>query len=79
MPPGFDVIVIGGGVMGAAAAYYLTALGKRPLLVERNTLGSGGTGRSLAILRMHYSNEVTVRMAHESHRIISSFHEKVGA
>ncbi|MBI4306458.1 MAG: FAD-binding oxidoreductase [Chloroflexi bacterium] len=79
MPEKADVIVVGGGVMGAAAAYFLTRLGVKPLLLERATLGSGGTGRSLAILRMHYSNEITVRIAHESHRIIAAFLEEVGA
>ena len=41
-----DVVVIGGGVMGAAALRYLAELGcKRPVLLERETLASGSTSR----------------------------------
>ena len=40
-----EVVVIGGGVMGAAALHYLVELGcKQPVLVERDTLASGSTG-----------------------------------
>lgn len=75
-----DLVVVGGGVMGASTLFHLTRLGARePLLLEAATLGAGGTGRSLAILRMHYSNEVIARMAHASHRVISHFQEEIGA
>lgn len=80
LPERADVVIVGGGVMGAATAFYLTELGVTDvLLVERDALGSGGTGRSMAILRMHYSNEVTVRMAHESRAVIADFDRVVGA
>ena len=74
-----DVIVVGGGVMGCATLYYLTQLGVRaPLLLERDTLGAGSTGRSAAILRSHYSNEVTTLMSIEGRRVISNFKEEIG-
>lgn len=74
-----DAIVVGGGVMGCAAAFYLTELGVPDvLLLERDTLASGSTGRSMAILRMHYSNEVTTRMAVESRDIMADFENITG-
>jgi sarcosine oxidase subunit beta len=74
-----EVVVIGGGVMGASTLFHLARLGVRDaLLLESTGLGAGGTGRSLAILRMHYSNEVVVRMAHASHRVIARFDEETG-
>lgn len=80
LPNAADVVIVGGGVMGAATAFYLAQAGVRDvLLLERDALGSGGTGRSMAILRMHYSNEVTVRMAHESRLVIADFERVVGA
>jgi sarcosine oxidase subunit beta len=46
LPPSSEAVVIGGGVVGASTLYHLAALGcERPLLVERETLGSGSTGR----------------------------------
>ncbi|MCH7740510.1 MAG: FAD-binding oxidoreductase [Chloroflexi bacterium] len=74
-----DVIVVGGGVMGCSTLYYLAQMGvTNTLLLERDTLGSGSTGRSAAILRSHYSNEVTTRMAIEGHRVISNFEDEIG-
>ncbi len=45
----FDVLIIGGGVVGASTAYHLAALGgKKICLIEREQIGSGGTARSCA-------------------------------
>ena len=50
--------------MGCSILYNLAARGLNgAVLFERETLASGSTSRSQAILRMHYSNEVTARMA----------------
>lgn len=44
-----DAIVIGGGIMGASTAYYLTKLGfGKVLVLERLFLASGSTGHSAA-------------------------------
>ena len=65
--------------MGCSALYNLTELGFRDsLLLERKTLGSAATGRSVAILRTHYSNEVCVRMALKSRQIIDDFRNVTG-
>ena len=41
-----DAVIIGGGVMGCSLLYYLARRGAgRPLLLERNVLGAGSTGR----------------------------------
>ena len=62
-----DVVVIGAGINGAAIAYNLAKRGlKNVVLVEKHLLASGGTGRSAAFLRQHYSNEELVRMAKRS-------------
>ena len=74
-----DAVVVGGGVMGTSILYNLGAMGMTDtVLVEQDTLGSGSTGRSQAILRMHYSNEVTTRLAWESLPIFRDFEEIVG-
>jgi len=74
-----DVVVIGGGVMGCSILYNLAVRGVRnAVLLERDVLGSGSTGRSSGAVRMHYSNLVHARMAWESLRIFQNFEEAVG-
>jgi glycine/D-amino acid oxidase-like deaminating enzyme len=74
-----EVVIIGGGVMGCSMLYYLAKQGvTNTLLLERDVLGSGSTGRSQAICRMHYSNPVTASMAWESLKVFSNFNEAVG-
>jgi glycine/D-amino acid oxidase-like deaminating enzyme len=45
-----DVIVIGGGVVGATAAWYLAEAGAEVTLLERGALASGATGRSQGLV-----------------------------
>ena len=61
-----DVIVVGGGVIGASIAFHLAERGVGVTLVEKDSLAAGPTGRSCGIIRQHYSHPVTVRMALES-------------
>ena len=74
-----DVVIVGGGVIGTSILFNLGRLGVTDtLLLEKDVLGSGSTGRSQAICRMHYSNPVTAQMAWESLDIFKHFNEKVG-
>ncbi len=52
----FDAIVIGAGVVGASTAFHLAKLGGlKVCVVERGQVCSGGTAKSCAIVRTHYS------------------------
>jgi len=74
-----DVVIVGGGVIGASILFNLGRMGVTDtLLLEKDVLGSGSTGRSQAICRMHYSNQVTASMAWESLGIFKNFTEVVG-
>lgn len=74
-----DAVIIGGGVMGASVLYNLAARGVRsPILLERDTLGAGSTGRSSGAVRMHYSTEVNARLAWESLRVFQNWPDAVG-
>jgi sarcosine oxidase subunit beta len=59
----YDVVIIGGGVHGLAAAYYLAANhGITDVAVlDKHYLGSGGSGRNTAILRSNYLTPEGVR------------------
>ncbi|SVD23247.1 uncharacterized protein METZ01_LOCUS376101, partial [marine metagenome] len=39
-----DVVIVGGGISGCAVAYYLTTLGVRPIVVEREGIASAASG-----------------------------------
>ena len=74
----YDAIIIGGGINGCSTALHLARRGARVALVEKDNIGDGPTGRSSAIIRQHYSNELTARMAHYSLGVFSNFAEEVG-
>jgi glycine/D-amino acid oxidase-like deaminating enzyme len=74
-----DAVIIGGGVMGCGILYNLAEQGlTNTLLLERDVLASGSTSKSQAILRMHYSNEVTSSLAWKSLEIFKNFEELTG-
>lgn len=74
-----DFLVIGGGVIGASTAYNLAANRAGSVnLLERGDICSGGTAKSCAIVRTHYSIESNMRHAVESLKIFSDFDNIVG-
>lgn len=74
-----DVVVIGGGVNGASIAYALAAEGvRRVVLVEKGALASGASGRSSALVRMHYTNEWDARLAWASFPVFAHWRELMG-
>jgi sarcosine oxidase, subunit beta len=51
----YDVVIVGGGSHGLAAAYYLAQLGITNVAVlEKSYIGSGAAGRNTTILRSNY-------------------------
>ena len=73
-----DVVVIGAGITGTSAAFQLAQRGLNVALVEKRFIAAGATGKSSAIIRQHYSNEITARMALYSLRVFQNFADAVG-
>ncbi|OLB50820.1 MAG: hypothetical protein AUH99_08815, partial [Candidatus Rokubacteria bacterium 13_2_20CM_2_70_11] len=74
-----DVVVVGGGVNGASIAWALASRGvKRVVLCEKGALASGASGRSSALVRMHYTNETDARLAFASFPIFRHWIELMG-
>ena len=75
-----DVVVVGGGAMGASIAYHLAAAGAgRVVLLEREAaLGTGSTGRCAGGFRIQFSSEINVRLSLASVRMIRSFADQHG-
>jgi sarcosine oxidase subunit beta len=74
----YDVIIIGGGIIGTASAFHLAKKGVKVALLEQRFIGDGPTGKSSAIIRQHYSNELTARMAHYGVQVFQQFQAEVG-
>jgi glycine/D-amino acid oxidase-like deaminating enzyme len=73
-----DVVVVGGGVNGISIAYALAARGVKVALVEKGALASGASGRSSALVRMHYTNEEDARLAFASFPVFRNWAELMG-
>jgi sarcosine oxidase, subunit beta len=73
-----DVVVIGAGITGTSAAFQLARRGLKVAVVEKRFVAAGSTGKSSAIIRQHYSNEMTARMARYSLRVFQNFKEVTG-
>ena len=74
-----DVVIVGGGVNGVAAAFQLAKRGVRKVVVlERRQLGAGATGKSGALVRCHYANVPESQLTLESLRIFRNWDDEVG-
>ncbi|MDQ0474372.1 NAD(P)/FAD-dependent oxidoreductase [Labrys wisconsinensis] len=66
-----DVLVVGGGIAGAGAAYELAALGSVILLERESQCGIHATGRSAASFTENYGNGVIRRLAMASRAFLT--------
>lgn len=74
----FDVIIIGGGIIGTATGYYLSQMNHRVLLLEKKYLGAGSTGRCIGGIRAQFSTETTIKIAMESVRLFENMEQDFG-
>ena len=74
-----EVVIVGGGVMGASIAYHLAKKGMRDVVVlERDRLGSGSTSRNAGGVRLQFSTEINVRLSQRSLPHWERFEEEMG-
>ena len=73
-----EVVVVGGGVMGASIAFHLAERGADVLLLERRHLCAGPTRHSTAIVRLHYTQPLLVRMAALGLDVYRTFEDRYG-
>jgi sarcosine oxidase, subunit beta len=78
LPKTAEVVVIGGGVMGASTAYHLAARGvKNVVLLEKEEFfGTGATGRCAGGVRYQFSTEVNVQLSLASLPMLERFEEE---
>ena len=73
-----DVVIVGGGIVGCAAAYYLTGLGVRPLLLERRAVAAQQSGRSFGFVRQQGRDALELPLAIESNRLWRGLQAELG-
>ncbi len=78
MAQAYDIIIIGGGIMGCTSAMELSKAGYKVAVFDKDSIGQGPTGKSSAIIRQHYSNELTARMALHSLQVFQDFEDRIG-
>jgi glycine/D-amino acid oxidase-like deaminating enzyme len=80
LPTRTDVVIIGGGIMGASAAFFLTTeTDLEVTVVEKDNIASGSTGDSSALIRHHYGpKRVYSEMVKRAHDFFRSFEERTG-
>nr|WP_184485279.1 FAD-binding oxidoreductase [Saccharopolyspora gloriosae] len=78
MPVRAEVVVIGGGAMGTSIAFHLAEAGTQVLLLERDELGSGSTGKAAGGVRAQFSDPVNIALGARSLRAFERFAERPG-
>lgn len=75
-----DVVIVGGGCMGASAAYFLARRGvTNVVLIEREAqLGTASTGRNAGGVRHQFSHPANIELSKESIALFANFEEAVG-
>jgi sarcosine oxidase subunit beta len=79
LPTTTDILIIGGGVMGASAAYHLAKrkAGRILLLEKQPFLGQGATGKCAGGIRHQFSTEVNIRLSTRSIQMMERFPEEM--
>lgn len=72
----YEVAIIGGGISGCAIAYELAKKGTKVIILEREYLVSGATGRCGGGIRQQWETEEDIRLAMESVRIFERLGKK---
>mmetsp|Transcript_16125 Transcript_16125/g.34856 ORF Transcript_16125/g.34856 Transcript_16125/m.34856 type:complete len:381 (-) Transcript_16125:101-1243(-) len=75
LPPKVDIVIVGGGIVGCASAYFLAKRGYKPLLVERCEVACAASGKAGGFLAREWGSGVTEALHHQGFDL----HEQLAA
>ena len=80
IPATAEIIIIGGGVMGASTAYHLALRGHQNiiLLEKEDFFGQGATGRCAGGVRYQFGTEINIRLSLLSLPMLERFKDEIG-
>ena len=79
LPASAEIVIVGGGVVGLAIAYYLARRGLEDVVVvERGYLAEGASGRNGGGVRQQWSTELNIRLMQESVELCRRFAVDLG-
>ncbi len=74
-----EVVIIGGGVIGCSIAFHLGKIGCSDVVVlEKDSLGSGSTGKCPGGIRQQFSTEFNIKLSMDSIEFFEHFEEATG-
>jgi glycine/D-amino acid oxidase-like deaminating enzyme len=72
------IVIVGGGIVGCATAYYCARDGMRVTLLEGKTIGYGASGRNPGFLSLHCRTPgFALEMSRAGRAIVSKLHEEL--
>jgi sarcosine oxidase, subunit beta len=80
LPVTAEIVIIGGGVMGASSAYHLAARGQEDILLleKEEFFGQGATGRCAGGVRYQFATEINIRLSLISLPMLERFEAEIG-
>jgi len=72
------VVIVGGGIVGTATAYYLASAGVDAVVCERSTPGAGSTDRAVGGIRAQFGSPANVDLSLRAIPVWESFAEEFG-
>lgn len=79
LPTQADVVIVGGGIVGCSAAYYLAKRGVSVVLLDKDEIGRAQSGRNWGFIRQQGRDPVELPLMIESNRIWSHIERELGA
>ncbi|WP_243679103.1 FAD-binding oxidoreductase [Vulcanisaeta distributa] len=73
-----DAVVIGAGIVGLAAAYYLARRGFSVVVLEKDYVGSGSSTRNAGRYRVHFGNRENTEFAIRAIKKLESLSGELG-
>lgn len=74
-----DIVVVGGGCIGASTALHLAEKkAGKVVLLEKQQLANGASGKGIGIIRTHYTHPVLAELAQLSLQLFHQFPERFG-